>query len=319
MSHKSKQQELVTFGYVRENYALFIPFVIIKLIKLLYDEYFYWHIKGDEVVKFKQAETGDVLYPKSCIKFNDMEFQCTLCPNGWKSNTAGRVQIYAETKSIPTHVDNVTFLTELACETIPRLSRGIINRKRNGSGIGWNKYALILNELQDLDEIRFYCLIKLKYIKFKTDDDEKKYKDQYYIKPTPLQKISKFTWHIDNETLDKLKGLEWGRRLFSPLLCNETWGIKAVKNHKNVEINLLCCSYPKGIHTMLIKCQIRCKINEAMDAVEVSDNCLISEQSVADIYTKRKLIISCDDLKDIEALDIDVVVEIDDDVYPKKL
>ena len=312
MSHKSKQQQLLTFGYVRKNYALFIPFVIIKLIKLFYDEYFYWHIKGDEMVKFKQAQNGDILYPKSTIKFNDIVFQCTLCPNGWKSNNDGRVQFYAETKSIPKHVANITFVTELACETIPRLSHGIINRKKTGSGIGWNIYLLILNELQDLDEIRFYCLIKLKYIKFKNHDDEKKYKDQYYIKPTPLSKISKFTWNIDKETMNKMKNLGRGQGLFSPLLCNETWRMRAVKRgDKNVQINLLCCSYPKDIHRMRIKYLTKYQINEEMDAVEVSDECDISEQTVIDIYTKRKLIISVGDLQDIDGLNIDAVVEIE--------
>ena len=104
MSVKQTQQECLISGYTRQNYTAFVPFDIVHLMQKLHDEYFYWSIKGDELNKFKQANPGDIIYPKSCIKLNDIVFEMRIFPNGRRE--PGSIQCVAEIKLLPPHIRN---------------------------------------------------------------------------------------------------------------------------------------------------------------------------------------------------------------------
>ena len=58
---------------------------IIQLIHKLYEMNCYWRIQGDEMEKFLNAENGVILHNESTIIIKDLEFECTVCPNGWKA------------------------------------------------------------------------------------------------------------------------------------------------------------------------------------------------------------------------------------------
>ena len=55
------------FGYCQKNHINEISDAICRIIRLFYDEYFYWRIQGDEFKEFLNAENGDVMYYSSTI------------------------------------------------------------------------------------------------------------------------------------------------------------------------------------------------------------------------------------------------------------
>ena len=275
-----QQEESLVSGYTRQNYLLFIPLVIVKIIEALHDEYFRWTIKGDELVKFRQARNGQIIYPKSCIKINDIKFELRICPNGWKDYAAGSIQCFAEIKYLPDHVANVTFYTEIGCITIPKYFHSIINKKSIDTGIGWSKYKLKLSEINGFDEICFYCKIQLQHITFKNNALKSQHLLKYHIDPVDWRETVKFVWKIDKNTIKKLISLRSHQNVFSPLFANGIWGVRARKlsnkeqcrgingndfihwddsdeNKSIIQFQLGCFKYPENVHWLNIDYKIQ--------------------------------------------------------------
>ena len=101
-----KRAELLVCGYDRQNYKHSIPMVINNLVKRIYDDCFYWKIQNDEMKQFLLCKNGDIIHSKS-FAIKGIEFECTLCPNGWKKKKKGFVEFFLETKSIPINVEIV--------------------------------------------------------------------------------------------------------------------------------------------------------------------------------------------------------------------
>ena len=94
MSSHKVRTELLTCRYSKENYKQTIPMAINKLIQLFYDKYFYWKIQKDTINEFPKIKNGDEIHCKSTFKIKDIEFECTLCPNGWQQHLSGYVQFF---------------------------------------------------------------------------------------------------------------------------------------------------------------------------------------------------------------------------------
>eukprot|EP01084_Bolivina_argentea_P077422 140429_1 len=207
MSQVNQQQKLTTFGYVHKHCTHNIPFVLIKLIKLFYDEYFYWNFKDEQMKKFLNAKNGDIIYSKTKWKINDIECQCTMCPNGWLSHEIGWVQFYLELVHLPSYIKNITFCVELMSETIPAFSRRIGQWSKLTS-FSLHKHTLKLNQFKDIKNAYFNCKVVLKGIEFNSNYCDKKYeiiKNKYYnyIKPITIKQNSKYEWNTNTKLLKK--------------------------------------------------------------------------------------------------------------------
>ena len=95
------RSELLVSGFCNQNYDDTIPYDINALVQSFYDEYFYWTIQGNKMKEFINANNGDVMYPSSTFKIKEIEFECTLCPNGWEPKNKGKSELWIELKNVP--------------------------------------------------------------------------------------------------------------------------------------------------------------------------------------------------------------------------
>eukprot|EP01084_Bolivina_argentea_P077423 140430_1 len=207
MSQVNQQQKLTTFGYVHKHCTHNIPFVLIKLIKLFYDEYFYWNFKGEQMKKFLNAKNGDVIYSKTKLKINDIEFQYKMCPNGWSSQDIGCVQFKLKLVYLPSYIKNITIYVELMSETIPVLVKKLKNWSKRKC-ITFYPNTLKLDEFKNIKSAYFNCKVVLKGIEFNSNYCDKKYeiiKNKYYnyIKPITIKQNSKYEWNTNTKLLKK--------------------------------------------------------------------------------------------------------------------
>ena len=70
--------ELLAFGFCNENYQNTIPDAIGRVIRLFYDEYFYWRIEKAAMTQFLNAKNGDVMHSPSTFTIKGIEFECTM-------------------------------------------------------------------------------------------------------------------------------------------------------------------------------------------------------------------------------------------------
>ena len=113
--NKQAKQKLLIFGYVTKlekdpsfkNIAT--PTDLINLIKSFYDQYTYIYINNMHAFLNTPAGRSLVTVPFS---IGDIDFECSIFPNGKKPESKGSVQFYLKVKSLNTNIENITINRE---------------------------------------------------------------------------------------------------------------------------------------------------------------------------------------------------------------
>eukprot|EP01084_Bolivina_argentea_P082219 148873_1 len=121
MSTQQQKSELLTFGYVSRAYNGIIPFQLMKLMQLFYDDWIYWILKDKKLTQFTNAKLNEMICAKS-FRIKGIEFEIISHPNGCidKRNRTlnGVVIIGLKVKSVPTYVESFQFYREIKCEAL---------------------------------------------------------------------------------------------------------------------------------------------------------------------------------------------------------
>ena len=202
----NKQQIIIflVFGYCKAHSINKIPTDIIQLIHKFYEATFYWRVEGDEMDKFLNAKNGDVIHSKSTIIIRDIEFEVTLCPNGWRRRSEGGVEVYCEMKYVPDDVKYFTVRVELNCETtnIKRKVLRIWRNKGDGNGVLCCK----LDECQDMEHIDFNCFVNLLHVKYEEDSN-----NTDFVSEIKMKTHVEHEWIIsDKQEMKKLRNMHEG-------------------------------------------------------------------------------------------------------------
>eukprot|EP01084_Bolivina_argentea_P015734 29487_1 len=198
MSTQQKRCELLTFGYINTTYNNAIPFQLMKLMQLFYDDWSYWILKDKKLQQFQNAKANEKITCSKLFKIKGIEFEIFSYPNGFTDKRGyeldGLIIIGMKIKYIPTNIKSFSFYREIKCEAVN------FTRKKLYEVILCNKnpkcLALIceLSELNNMKTVCFDYMINIKYIKYKKDSN----KIDYYCPINKMQNKSQFTWNINN-------------------------------------------------------------------------------------------------------------------------
>ena len=70
-----QQKECLVFGYIKQNFDIFIPIVIMKLVDYYFKDYLNWKIKSDEYLKIKSSRNIFIYSPRFTIKNIPFQFR----------------------------------------------------------------------------------------------------------------------------------------------------------------------------------------------------------------------------------------------------
>ena len=145
--------------------------------------------------------------------------------------------------------------------------------------------------------------------------------------------MNNIKWHIDIDTLNKMRGLRHKQRAFGPMNENKAWGIRAYKyasfdqngtyetrgeidgiRNEYIRFQLCCFTYPKDIHEISIRYKIEYKFGDFEDP-EIGSGvfeefCILNDNNTWNLWTRESPGIELRDLDGIESLDVNVEIEI---------
>eukprot|EP01084_Bolivina_argentea_P082218 148871_1 len=187
-----EKSELLALGYTNTAYNGTIPFQLVNLIQLFYDDWIYWVFKNTKLKQFVNTKYNEkIICPKSVI-FKGIEFEIQCFPNGCQDEKwNGSVVFTLQIKRMPTNIESFQFYSEIKCEPLSCLYKQLFAVKTSNSVYG----AIVCqcSELKDLKCICFDLLINIHYVTYKKDCN----KINYCLPINKIQKYSQFTWNID--------------------------------------------------------------------------------------------------------------------------
>eukprot|EP01084_Bolivina_argentea_P233207 392839_1 len=210
---KRDEREILVSSYNRQ-YGLDIPLDMSNLILTFYDCVAYWDFDSAQLDKFYSKEYKEVLFGPT-IKFNNIIFQCTLCPSGWSHK--GCVQFYIEfaksqmNHKLPENIKSITAYLVIYCLQIEyeyRTPKVFINIE---SAQGWPAYRIDDIRLNNFKSLNFGCYIELLQIEYINKINCINYNnynnyDSFFInKKHKIASQSKCKWIVRNQLLNRFK------------------------------------------------------------------------------------------------------------------
>ena len=300
----TKNKSLV-FGYVRKNYNLYVPEVIVKACLLFFDPEVIIKFKGKDFKKFLSSQNGHFI--RSRIKFNQqISFTLKIYPNGSSDKNKGFVRL-----SLKTHIaDNVTscaLLHEILCvetqsfvKLFYKISKGMNNNKSKGSS-----YSLRLSECKQQKELTFKFMVHSLELKFKSDES----KDEILFYPSlqarMLRQETSLNWNIDAKRMNKFKNCGKPQTFSSQLTDN--WKLLCRPNGIDEEesdgfhLSLCLMSWPSRISEMYFTVKFSVtKSNEAEEGYERPEYFTLDDYDGDTLI--RRLINDQDQLNDVNEM-----------------
>ena len=308
-NHPNKQQSviLLVFGYCKSQFIHYIPMEIIQLIHQFYEATFYWKVHGvDEMEKFLNAKNTDVFHHESSIMIQDIDFECTLCPNGWRPWNKGVVEFYCEMKHVPDDIEYFTAFIELVCETTGNVCKSLLTMDGKGQGVA--VYSCRLDECEDMQQISFYCFVDLLHIKYKENVEKKDFMTEIKMK-TQVE----HEWIIsDKDDMDKMNKMHEGMNMvYDGDIDGGNWLIRlqpkgssswAMEHPGSLVIIIAPLAVPYGIKAMLYgyDIQLRCQSKGVLVTKYQIKKRYFVKQNVGERYRSR-MSLECPDV-DIDEL-----------------
>ena len=269
VANETKQQNRIIcliFAYCNKESSKMIPNEVIQLICEFYEATFYWRIQGDKLTEFMNAANGDIIHNESTIIIKGIEFECTLCPNGWRSQNKGIVAFYCEMKYVTDDVEYFTAFIKLMHENTSNTTKTL--KVMNGKGQGFGIYCCKLKECEDVKEIDFNCFVKILHIKYRDNCNK-----EDFITKIRMKTHVEYEWIIsEKKEMQTMKMMHPGIKFgCNKSIDNGNWfifiqpkgfgGWIRTMNPGALTIEIVCLAVPFGIRAMDIgyDIELRCE------------------------------------------------------------
>eukprot|EP01084_Bolivina_argentea_P118576 210359_1 len=252
MSTQQKQSELLTFGYVNEEYNGILPTQLIKLMQLFYDEYCYWILKDAKLKKFLKKKTGKYTFCPKSFTIKGIVFKIGAFPNGVGNISSGLVKMGLKVEYLPENIQYIEYYYEINCESLNYKSKTLckathMNRHGHVKGICRS------SQIQTLETVCFNCKTDIKYIKYKKDCN----KNDYCAPINKIRKHYEFTWNINELLMEKCHKMIFNEKMESNSFENGNWYLKLRPNGGSIvgalgesRLSLYYLSFPYSIKSM---------------------------------------------------------------------
>ena len=245
------------------------------------------------------------------------------CPNAWKEDDIGFAEYYVEIKDLPSNISYIRVYTELVCETTGINTKLMSRWWMNGNG--WGLSICKRADYQNVNYIDTYCKVDILCIKYKTNDESDKNKNDYILE-TKMNEYDEYEWIInDKKQMQKMKSMYSGMALMSDTFgYDDNWTVHILpsgfrRNAKypgKVCIQICCIKLPHGITAMDIKYSIKlqCKSRKMSQFHEDTNVCFHHHQQRRIVEGNRMCMecpnIDIDKLCDEEWVKINVTIKI---------
>eukprot|EP01084_Bolivina_argentea_P111663 199183_1 len=251
MSTQQKRTQLLTFGYVKKEYNDIVPIQLIKLMQWFYDDYFYWILQNDQLNKFKNAQYGEQIICSKSFKIKGITFQVVCYPKGTTSKNDGFVVVRIAVINWPKHIEHITLYREMKCEQTASTLKILYKLTQYSCRFG--SRVCPISDLKDVQTICFNFLVDIRSIKYKQCSN----KMDYYSPMNKMQKYSKFSWNIDNLSLQRCKKMTYKQGIFSNNFGNNNWCLSIYPNgfleNGKAEYCVECLQFPHNTNSMCVK------------------------------------------------------------------
>eukprot|EP01084_Bolivina_argentea_P149334 260878_1 len=260
MSTKQKLTELLTSGYVKETYNATVPFQLIKLIQIFYDEYVYCKLSNKKLKDFIATPNATMISLEKSFQIKQIKFELVGCPNGASINHVGLTAIGLKLY-LPQNIQYVEFYFEITCETLNYTNSIKLLRKafkiNRHTGKSFGEVIFKLSEIKPLQYVYFNCITQIKYIKY--TNESKKTDFIVAINKILMQKQCNFVWNINGKLLETCRKTLLKQPIFSDSFDTNNWCLILFSNgvndgdngHPKVFLNLL--SLPYNIKSIDVK------------------------------------------------------------------
>eukprot|EP01084_Bolivina_argentea_P105303 188529_1 len=207
--------------------------------------------------------------PKS-FKIKGIEFIIVSFPNGEDNKRNSIVQIGFEIKYLPPNIEYFEFYFEIKCEGINAIIKRICKSTLTNDRVGSELCSLL--HLKQMKTICFNCVLNIKCIKYKTDSKQ----NDYVCEVNPMQKVSNFTWNINDLLMKQCKEMIYKEPMYSCNFDNNNWCLvlhpNGDRNEGETSVFVNCLSLPHTIHSMDIKVSFLIDGNKQPDIIENIEN-----------------------------------------------
>ena len=269
MSAKTKS---LVHGYVRRNYRLYVPEVIIKKCLLFYDPEVTMKFKAKDFQKFLESTNGHCYKKK--IKFNhQLSFIVQIYPNGpdeGNQTCTGFVR-----SSVAVEIENVDYFTicyEILCvETQSFIVSFQKIGLENNYTMSGNTFWLSSSHCKQQKGLTFKFIIHSLEMKYKTHEtDENKNNPLFYpsLKARMLKQETSLKWNIDMKRMKNFATRQYG---LSQLMDNWIFGYfpKGYRDENGMFCTIHLRSWPLKISKMVFTVKHKISINS--DIVDEED------------------------------------------------
>ena len=121
-----RKQEMLTVGYIRSNANnMNVPVALSHLCLAFHNINIHMIFTGAKLKQLLEMENHTAIYSK-IMKYKDINFHCSICPNGWHKCDEGNVMFYLEKKSICKDIKSITYTCSMYCpQTNTKYLKGV--------------------------------------------------------------------------------------------------------------------------------------------------------------------------------------------------
>lgn len=258
----------LVFGYIRNNYHLFVPEVIIKICLLFYDE--------DDIHRIKEKALNQFLSSKNKwfykhININhDLSVIAYMVPNGYDKQSQGLVCLGIRLKSMSDSIASITVSCQLSCYEDPEsLHHKIL------VSVLWNEKNKLQPYINAVGQLSRFKTFKQLYVQFKIRSFQIQYKSgeiTHYPSLSAVQckEVSSIKWNVSPSMIDTFKTYPSRVCYHGPIndhvaiACYPNGGIYVNQSESNgkFEFGVTLLSFPKRVSKILIESAFKVIVDE---------------------------------------------------------
>ena len=250
------EQELLVYGFIREKtdrVNVNIPVALNQQCLLMYDQNISISFPAENIGKFLSMDNHKCIYSKRVIKYKNIEYCCSISPNGWTKQDKGKVIFYLERKSIPSNIKSITFMCKMYCpQTNTRYQcTKKVDTFKSKVLCKWNAKLLSLTQCLNQNELEFICRVDILNLEYN-------YGQNLVKKGIKLNKYSEITWDVSK--------LDWANFKYIQGPCCGMWNlaldttavfVQYTKYWLKVELN----AWPDEVKEIEAECEILLNFN----------------------------------------------------------
>ena len=242
---KEEEQEILCCGWIRENFDRYNRFSLdlIHFLVTLINPIFYWRFNQQQIKSFSSIKNGQLIKSER-FNIHDINFFCTLFPNGYSEKCVDSVMFYLEIAEWPEAIKSITIYFELFEKETKSIWKNveIFEKDRTYIVRGWNECCLFVSEYLLQTKLKFGVFVDVLALNYAMERSQK---------PIKLDKQCQYKWIINEYDT---KSTPKGRHLFSPNFNNNCFTLYYDGN----ELGLKLLGLPPGVSGVTVKCDFEC-------------------------------------------------------------